>query len=105
MKAIKTERLDDYSKILIATNAINYMANNIDRVNSQMKTVKLDINTIKEGIKQRDEALSVAVESLGQIMENLGNIMNDHDISGAIDEKITAPAFDIIIHGKDTIQD
>jgi len=99
------EKLDNYSKILVATSAINYMANQIDTINCQMKMMDLDKDSVLyKSIEQKDEALRLTVGSLGEIMENLGDMINNQDMAVAIDLKIVEAAFGIIIHGKDNVE-
>jgi hypothetical protein len=106
-----SQKLDSLSKILLATGAINYMAASIDSVNEQIKMMKptykkavpdLDFDEVHgEGIKARDELLAEVVADLAPILEKMGNLINGQDAICAIDEYITAPAFNVILHGHD----
>ncbi len=57
----------------------------------------------EEGIKEKDAILEETVKKLGIIMEDLGNLINNCDAISPIDERVTKPAFDIIVHGKDDV--
>lgn len=101
-----SEKLDSFSKILLATSAINYMASSIDGVNRDMKYIRHnDGDALNEfhnkGIEERDKLLEEVVKQLGQIMESMGNIINNHDAICAIDQYITTPAFMVINQGHD----
>ena len=96
-------KLDSFSKIMLATGAINYMANCINSVNEQIKFVPDPDQVHSEGIKQRDAILFDTWGKLGDIMEELGNLMNDHDCISPIDVRATKAAYDIIVHGKDDV--
>ena len=98
------EKLDSFSKILIATGQINYMASSINSVNMQIKTVSDDKGTFKHRIDQRDKALADAVCKLGEVMEDLGDLINVQDCISPIDERVSNVPFEIIIHGKDEIE-
>lgn len=100
------QKLDSFSKILLATSAINYMASSIDGVNRDMKFIRHnDGDALNEfhnkGIEERDKLMEDVVKQLGQIMESMGNVINGHDAICAIDQYITTPAFNVIIHGND----
>lgn len=99
------QKLDSFSKILIATAQINYMSANLDAVNDQMKMAGLSKAKFhKEGIDERDRLLSDVVVRLADIMEDLGNNMTNTDCLSAIDVRVTTPAFEIIVHGKDDVE-
>lgn len=98
-----SEKLDNLSKILLATGAINYMASAVDSVNEQMKFVPDPEGVHKPGITERDDILQQTWIKLGEIMENLADVMNSHDCICPIDVRATKAAFDIIIHKKDDV--
>lgn len=102
------EKLDSFSKIIVATSAINYMANSLSTVNQQVKMVAHlrpeEKHIFEDGIKAKDEALADAVKKLGEIMEELGNCINNCDAICEIDERVTKEAFAIILHGKDDVE-
>lgn len=97
------ERLDSFSKILIATAQVNYMAAAINGVNEQIKFLK-DNPFHQEGIKQRDAILAQTEDKLSDIMEDLGNYMNNNDCLTKIDERVTTVAFNIIQRGMDEVE-
>lgn len=97
-------KLDSFSKILLATQSINYMANIAHSVNQQIKGIPDPQGIFKPGIKHRDELLKLVVSKLGEVMNELGHCLNNADSVSPIDERITKQAFDIIIHGKDNVE-
>jgi hypothetical protein len=94
-------KLDNFSKILIATGQINYMAASIDGVNEQMKTIPDPDNIHSPGIKEAEEVLEDTVNRLCAILENLGDLINDHDCICHIDTRVAKVPFEILIHGQD----
>lgn len=99
------EKLDDFNKILIATAQINYMASAIHGVNVQMKMTGLAKEKVHApGVKEKDRLLAETVKTLGEVMEDLGNYMSGADCICPIDVRVTTPAFEIIIHGKDDVE-
>lgn len=99
------EKLDSFSKILIATGQINYMASAINGLNVQMKMTglaKKDVHA--EGVKEKDELLEETVNKLAAIMEDLGNYMSNNDCICNIDVRLTTEAFKIIIHKQDDVE-
>ena len=96
-------KLDNFSKIMLATGAINYMANCINSVNEQMKFVPDPDQVHSEGIKQLDDILFDTWGKLGDIMEELADLMNAQDCISPIDVRATKSAFDIIVHKKDDV--
>lgn len=100
-----SQKLDNISKIMLATGSINYMATAINSVNEQIKMVPDPEGYHKEGIETRDQLLARTVKRLGNIMEELGNLMNNQDCIAPIDVRATTPAFEIILHGKDDVEE
>lgn len=105
------QKLDSFSKILLATATINYMASSIDGVRKSMNHVrshqpdKEDWDKIHgESSTDFENALNEAVTDLGKVMEKLGNAINRRDAICAIDQYITTPAFNVIIHGHDNTE-
>lgn len=94
-------KLNAFSKILIATSQINYMANSINSANEVIKMLPDSRGALKEGIKERDDALEETVKKLGEVMEDLGNLINNHDCICKLDERVAKVPFEIIIEGKD----
>lgn len=105
---MSNEKLDSLSKILVATSAINYMANTLFSVNQQMRQVvhlKPELEKVHgSGMDYRDSLLANTVVKLGQIMEELGNCMNEQDCISPIDVRITKEAFSIILEGNDDVE-
>jgi|SRR6185503_11420550 len=103
------EKLDNFSKVLVATSAINYLANTLWEVNNQTKTTlhlyPAEKHIFEHGIKYKDEVLAETVKKLGQIMEELGECLNSCDASCEIDNRVTTPAFDIVLRGKDSVEE
>lgn len=98
------QRLDSFSKILIATGQINYMASSIDGVNEQIKISGLGEKDVhKEGLQQRERVLSEVVRDLSKVMNKLGDIINSHDCICAIDMRIAKIPFEIIVSGMDEV--
>jgi hypothetical protein len=114
-----TEKLDSFSKIIVATSAINYMSNIISLLNADMGNILLNISaadkhfaknqkadyqkSILNGIEERRELLKSVVNRLGSIMGDLNNCLNNCNGTMPIDERITKTAFEIIVHGNDTV--
>ena len=96
-----SQKLDAFSKILIATGQINYMAASINGVNEQMKFIPDKDGIHKDGIKAKDDLLDEVVEKLGLIMEDMGNLINSHDCICTIDERVGKVPFEIIVHKMD----
>jgi hypothetical protein len=70
-----SQKLDSFSKIILATGTINYLASMINGVNEQMKFTPgfmSEGSFHKEGIEKRDKDMAVAVEKLKEVMELLG---------------------------------
>lgn len=105
-KSLVREKLDSFSKIILATGAIQYMAASINSVNEQMKMVPLKPEleaALSTGIKDRDDLLKETVENLNVVMQRLGDYMNDSDCICAIDIRATRAAFEIVALGKDSV--
>ncbi len=98
------EKLDNFNKILIATSAINYMASSVNMVNEQLKMMP-NIKPFEEGIEVKNKFLEVTLLQLSKIMEDMGNFINSGDIICPLDVRVTTPAFEIIIGGKDNVDE
>lgn len=97
-------KLDAFSKILLATQSINYMAASLNGV-MQSKSASASTHPIVvDSIKQDETQIYKTLQSLTVIMENLGDYINDIEAISLIDVKITAAAFDILIHGNDDME-
>lgn len=107
----KIERLDSMSKILVATGAINYMAQTLNACNEQIKMIhdatksKLpdSAEALKHGIEGRDRALLKVAKDLGKIMEFIGNVLDGQDAVTQIDIRVTKAAFKIM-QGEDEVE-
>ena len=95
------QRLDSFSKILIATGQINYMASSIDGVNNQMKFIPDKQGFHADGIKEKDEVLAEVVQDLRAVMNKLGNLINNCDCICSIDMRVAKVPFEIIESGMD----
>lgn len=94
-------KLDLFSKILIATGQINYMAASINGANEQIKFIPDKEKIHAEGIAQREECLAKVVKMLTPIMEEMGNLINAQDCICHIDTRVSQVPFEILIHGMD----
>jgi hypothetical protein len=94
------EKLDSFSKILLATQSINYMSNVVNAANQQIKVLPDEEGIFTSGIKDRDALLDIVIYKLSDIMQDLGDYMNNSDCISPIDERITEQAFKIVIYGK-----
>lgn len=98
-------RLDSFSKILLATGQINYMAASMHAVNEQMKFIPDEKKIHAEGIAERDIMLAEVVSDLMPIMEKLADLLNNRDCVCAIDERVSKVPFEILIDGKDECEE
>lgn len=97
-------KLDNLSKILLATQTINFLAATMYTLNMQMKTIPDEKGYHADGINLKDETLEWAVTHLAEVMEVLGNVLNGCDAVTPIDQKITQAAFDIIVRKQDDVE-
>lgn len=99
------EKLDQLSKILLATGTINYLATSMFCVNKDMKyLVHRHPETEKVhggGIKEKDEVLDEVIGKLTEVMELLGNTLSNCDAVCPLDQYVTTPAFQVVVHGND----
>lgn len=91
-------KLDSFNKILIATAQINYMA-------ASLEGVRKDYIFLKMPNEELDKALSDALSGLSRVMEDLGDYINETDSICEIDVRVSKAPFDIIIHGKDEVDE
>lgn len=106
-----SEKLDNFSKILLATSTINYMAASLNSANEQIKMVlyanrkeQNDIaETMQEGIVERTEKLESVVADLCDIINRFGNFLNNIDAVCPIDERIYKAPIEILIDKKDDV--
>lgn len=99
------KRLDHFSKIIIATGQINYMASSVNGVNLQLKAIrKQDEDFLRELIKTNDEFLKEVVVDLKNIMEKVGNYINGVDCICPIDVRVSKVPFEIVVENKDEVE-
>ncbi len=99
-----TQKLDTFSKIILATGSINYLASMVEGVNSEMKMTPgfmSEGSVHKEGVDKRDKDMDEALALLEQVMGKLGNSLEEQC---AIDIYVTTPAFNVLIHGHDDVE-
>lgn len=95
------QKLDSFNKILLATGSINYLASMVDGVNSDIKRINDPEKVHAGGIERREKAMETALYHLKEAMEALGNSM---DYACAIDQYVTTPALQVLIHGHDEVE-
>ncbi|MBC9913152.1 hypothetical protein [Chitinophaga varians] len=100
-----SEKLDTYSKILLATQTINYLASNMNTVITQVRSIPGMSQIQIDGAAATEEVLIAALSQLTTVMEALGDYVNNVDMVCTIDERVTNAAFDILIHGKDKVEE
>lgn len=93
-------KLDNFSKILLATAQINYQAASLNGVVEQQKLMGLRTE-IGERIRQTDEVLQNAANSLTQIMVRMADYINNVDCICPLDVRVSRVPFEILVHGKD----
>ncbi|MBO9151892.1 hypothetical protein ACFOTA_06715 [Chitinophaga sp. GCM10012297] len=93
------EKLEHLHKIQLATSAIDYMSTKI-----QLSMMSFAGSSYGELAKRHAEKLEEITEQLKPILNNLGDFLNNHDMTDSLDERITEPAYDILIHGNDTAE-
>lgn len=99
------EKLDIFNKILLATQTINYLASNMNNVVTQIRSMTGMSNIQMNGADATEAVLNTALVQLANVMEGLGDYVNNVDMVCPIDERITNAAFQIIVHGKDNIEE
>lgn len=100
-----SQKLESIQKILLATGTINYLANAMNGVNTEIKFIPDQAGIYANGIQERESLLSAAVADLSEVMENLADYMNSADCISAIDVTATEAAFRILIEGHDDVDD
>lgn len=103
-------KLDPYSKILLATQTINFLASNINSVMNDyawLSTVNepASAERLRNSAKQKKDLLEDALIGLVSVMESLADYCNDFDSITPIDIKIVKPAFDVLVHGEDLVEE
>lgn len=92
----KPERLDSFSKILIATGQINYMASSIDGVQKQIVCLPDENGYHKDGIEERRRLLEITVRRLTSIAQEMGEFINSRDMLCPIDIRVSKVPFEIL---------
>ncbi len=96
------EKLDNYSKITLATGAINYLAFRIEYARADMckSRDQFDIDQTKE---LEAELNRISVE-LSDIIRRLGKFTTEtHDLACGIDAKTMHPIFDVLCNANDDV--
>lgn len=101
MPDMEGERLDQFSKILLATQALQYMSHCIFSTNVQLDGV--DHASAVRVVSRHKKVLDDVAKGLGKLMEEVGEYINGSDMICPIDERITAEAFKVVVHGKDLV--
>lgn len=94
-------RLDSFSKILVATGQINYMAASINGANEQLKFIPDENGFHTNGIKESDKLLADVVNDLSGVLEKMANLINAHDCICAVDLRVSKVPFEILIRKMD----
>lgn len=95
------QKLDSFNKILLATGTINYLAGMVEGLNSDMKHMPDPKKVHADGIAKRDADMEAALGKLKEAMEILGNSVDE---VCAIDQYVTTPAFQVVMHGHDEVE-
>lgn len=109
-----SQKLDNFSKVLLATSVIQHMYNSIHCVNRDMRLIHHNMSgsestiakqSLERGIKEREAFLNRKLKQLNKIVEELGNHMNNTDVISAIDVRITQAPMEILLHGMDDVEE
>lgn len=101
-------KLDDYSKILLATSQINMLANNLNQIKSGrwvfeslpfLNQAETEINA------EIDKALRSTVEKLSNVFEELAVFLDGIDAVSPIDVRISKAASEILLFDKDETEE
>ena len=101
MPEIQT-KLDQQSKILLATQTINYLSHQLYGLNRQLKFIG-DDPVMAERIKENEKVLNGTVERLSRLVEDLSNYMNGIDAVNPIDAKVALAANRILLFNQDDV--
>ncbi|CAG5001661.1 hypothetical protein DYBT9275_02715 [Dyadobacter sp. CECT 9275] len=105
-----SQKLDNMSKILLATSTINYMANTINGVIIDFQNIENCQTTTQsdwpkqimaESLKNKQEFMAEMTKKLSDIVEEFGNYLNDNDIVCEIDMRINRAPCEILLLGMD----
>lgn len=97
--AESNEKLDDFSKIVLATSSIAYMASQINRV--ILSTPNPPDAATEYNLEEGRDLLTFSLQRLIPIMNALATHLNDAGIARHIDERATSPAFEVCVYGFD----
>ena len=109
-----TEKLDLFGKVLLSTSTINYMASSLNVVNEQYRAAlvsenidlaesELSRNALEKLVTEQDNRLDELVRALAEIVRELGNYLNKKDCICAIDARIYRVPSEILLQGKDEV--
>lgn len=98
---MNAEKLDPLSKILLATQSINFMAATIHDLMRDHEMIDEKMDTSVPLILRSH--LETSVELLKPIMEGMADFLNNRDAVCPIDVRVTCAAFDILIGGNDNV--
>ena len=102
-------RLDPFSKILLATQTINYLANNVNAVIQDIKTIAprdpKHGEQLEKSFLAKEAYLDLVAAGLVGIMNDLGDFCNGGDMVTPVDEKATENAFHILNEDDSAEQD
>jgi len=109
-----TEKLDLFSKILLATSTINYMASSLNAVNEQYKVALaaecideedngLSKNILTTLVAEQDKKLEALTNGLIDMIRDFGSYLNKKDCVCAIDARIYKAPSEILVEGKDEV--
>lgn len=93
-----SEKLDDYSKIIIATASINYMAHQINTVIAQTKGINNP--EVQKMVNDNETVLFDFKGRIHEICEDMANFMNAVDMVQPIDDRIVTTVIEIL-NGED----
>jgi len=104
------QKLDNMSKILLATSTINYMANTINGViigfqnieNCQTTTQSDSLKRIMaESLKAKEEFMDDIVKKMSDMVEEMSYFINDSGMICEIDQRINRVPCEILLLGMD----
>lgn len=104
------EKLDNLSKVLLATGTINYMAAGLDRIIQNVIVVpdkqfgEDATNFLTKSHKAKEERMEELVKDLSTVVENIANYMNSIDAVCAIDIRATKVPCEILLHDMDEVE-
>jgi len=101
-----SEKLDNQSKILLATAQIAFMTKTIESARVNLISGSPEKDSVPGKLAaDHEEFLNSIVAELSVLMEEIGDHMNGHDMICRIDERISAAPFAILVHGQDDVEE